>query len=107
MSAIDDWGEEPEVLGSSEPASNRVLIVTRFPAFLPQWQVVVDVASKLQELRSAIEGAASEFLSAVFQPLLNPGPGVGASQDDSADGDFWWPDEPANPEAVEMVVEPD
>ena len=62
MSAIHDWGDEPEPmsgeLSSEEPADKRAVVATRFPeaSSRPAWQLVLgDLVTKLEELRSAVE----------------------------------------------------
>ncbi|MBB3753616.1 hypothetical protein FHT44_006138 [Mycolicibacterium sp. BK634] len=103
MSASDDYWDEEDVLGESEPASTRHVMLTKFPGVLPQWLTAI-VAPRLQELRSSIDTAAEFIFSAeLVQSFLGGGDGSTDHGDDFDEADR----ELAQPYGVQIDAQKD
>jgi len=101
VSAIPSyWGDGAECMSwqfsSEESADERRVLATRFPekTSRPPWQTALgDLVSKLEELRSAVEGVVLAVL-----PFLH-GSDVGETE--------WSSDELADPLPVELSTDPE
>jgi len=103
-------------LSSREAADERRVTATTFPLAKPLLQAILDdVVSKLEELRSAIEGAARTIpiIDVLLQQLGHPT--VDEVEEDEApparskrcDPVIWESDEPANAAPVEFSTSRD
>jgi hypothetical protein len=101
VSVNDAYWPQGEVLGSSsEPASQRPVLLTRFPGVVPHWLMAI-VASGLQEVRSSIDAFLSGDLVSSFLG------GDAADRRFSGEGDIFdeADDELADPCGVQMVTQ--
>lgn len=86
----------PWQFSSEEPADERKVLATKFPeksTRLPWQTALVDLVTKLEELRAAVEGVVLAVL-----PFLH-----GSDVDDT----IWSSDEPVDPRPVELSTDPE